>query len=197
MQSKITKKIIIDQYKLETLFRLKCPQKLIINLLKTGKFTPTGDSLIDYNLESLIDYKTFNNNNWGGKREGAGRPKNNKLKNQDEYQDEYQNTNQDVDKDKDKYIYNNINNNNNILSGIRDKRFIPPTEQEVLDYAKQMHEVREIYGFYCSKSMAESFYGHYASQNWIIGNGIPMWDWKKKLKEWSLKQQKIDNQKEL
>lgn len=101
----------------------------------------------------------------------------------------------DKDKDKDNININN-NNNNNILSGIREKKFVPPTEQEVLEYAKSMHEARNIGGFYCSKNMAESFYGHYASQNWIIGNGIPMWNWQKKLKEWSLKQQKIDNQKE-
>lgn len=98
MQYKNTKKIILDQRKLETLFRIGCPDNLIIELLKTGTFTPTGDSLIDDNLESLIDHKIFNNNNWGGKREGAGRPKNN----QDENQDENQDTDIDIDIDIDK-----------------------------------------------------------------------------------------------
>ena len=107
MQYKNTKKIILDQRKLETLFRIGCPDNLIIELLKTGTFTPTGDSLIDDNLESLIDHKLFNNENWGGKREGAGRPKNNQDKNQDEIQVDNQDKNQDTDKD----IYNNSRNN--------------------------------------------------------------------------------------
>ena len=81
---------MLDQRKLETLFRVGCPDNLIIELLKTGKFIPTGDSLIDDNLESLIDHKIFNNNNWGGKREGAGRPKNNQVENQVENQDKFQ-----------------------------------------------------------------------------------------------------------
>lgn len=108
---------MLDQRKLETLFRIGCPDNLIIELLKTGKFTPTGDSLIDDNLETLIDHKIFNNTNWGGKREGAGRPKNNQVENQDENQvenqDGIQDKNQDTDKDiKQEYIkYNNKYNN--------------------------------------------------------------------------------------
>ena len=109
---------MLDQRKLETLFRIGCPNNLIIELLKTGTFTPTGDSLIDDNLETLIDHKIFNNSNWGGKREGAGRPKNNQVKNQDEFQvenqveiqDKNQDKNQDTDKDI-KQEYNKYNNN--------------------------------------------------------------------------------------
>ena len=125
---------MLDQRKLETLFRIGCPDNLILELLKTGTFTPTGDSLIDDNLESLIDHKIFNNNNWGGKREGAGRPKNNQVENQDEFQVENQDANQDLNQDTDKdiepeyNIYNNIynipeNNNqdNNKLSGIKEE----------------------------------------------------------------------------
>lgn len=111
MQYKSIKKIILDQRKLETLFRIGCPDNLIIELLKTGTFTPTGDSLIDDNLETLIDHKIFNNTNWGGKREGAGRPKNNQDKNQVEFQDENQDKNQDTDKDIEQE-YNKYNNNN-------------------------------------------------------------------------------------
>lgn len=105
MQYKNTKKIILDQRKLETLFRIGCPDNLIIELLKTGTFTPTGDSLIDDNLESLIDHKIFNNNNWGGKRECAGAPKGNtnakknNQNNQDNNQDENQDTDIDIDKE--------------------------------------------------------------------------------------------------
>ena len=127
MQYKSTKKIMLDQRKLETLFRIGCPDNLIIELLKTGKFVPTGDSLIDDNLETLIDHKIFNNTNWGGKREGAGRPKNNQDENQVEFQDEnqdgFQDKNQDADKDMDNINNNNIYNtqDNNKLSGIKEE----------------------------------------------------------------------------
>lgn len=109
MQYKETKKIMIDQRKLETLFRIGCPDNLIIELLKTRTFTPTGDSLIDDNLESLLDYKYFVNNGWGGKRNGAGRKsqktsKNNHLENQDENQVDNQDANQDIIKSVDKDI---------------------------------------------------------------------------------------------
>lgn len=113
MQYKNSKKLLIDQRKLESLFRLGCPDKQIIDLLKTGTFESTGDSLIDDMLESLIDYRVFEN--WGGTRTGAGRKskksaKKNQLENQDDNQDEKQLANQDanhlacqvVDKDIDK-----------------------------------------------------------------------------------------------
>lgn len=51
-------------------------------------------------LSKNIVFKEYNN--YGGKRENSGRPKNNQLENQDENQLENQDTNQDVDKDKDK-----------------------------------------------------------------------------------------------
>lgn len=123
MQYKNSKKLLIDQRKLESLFRLGCPDKQIIDLLKTGTFASTGDSLIDDMLESLIDYRVFEN--WGGTRTGAGRKpkkfaKKNQLENQDDNQDEKQLANQDanhlacqvVDKDidKDKVISKILNN---------------------------------------------------------------------------------------
>lgn len=181
---------MLDQRKLETLFRIGCHDNLIIELLKTGTFTPTGDTLIDDNLESLIDHKIFNNNNWGGKREGAGRPKNNQVENQVENQDK----NQDTDID----IYNN-NNNNNIYSrdsnkgGVGEKEkgksvrgaFIPPPLEEVLEYAKERCDLPEIMGgFQCSKEMVIEFYNHYDRQGWILGNGIHMTNWKSALKKW-------------
>lgn len=100
MQYKNSKKIIIDRRKLETLFRLGCPDNQILQLLRTGEFTPTGDSLIDETLECLVDFKEFEN--WGGKREGSGRPKNNQLENQLENQDTIQDVDKDKDKDRDK-----------------------------------------------------------------------------------------------
>ena len=99
MQYKNSKKLLIDQRKLESLFRLGCPDKQIIDLLKTGTFASTGDSLIDDMLESLIDYRVFEN--WGGTRTGAGRKtkksaKKNQLESQDDNQDEKQLANQDI-----------------------------------------------------------------------------------------------------
>ncbi len=124
MQYKETKKIMIDQRKLETLFRIGCPDNLIIELLKTRTFTPTGDSLIDDNLESLLDYKYFVNNGWGGKRNGAGRKsqktsKNNHLENQVDNQVDNQDANQDIIKSVDKDI--DIDNKESI-GGVGEKR---------------------------------------------------------------------------
>ena len=104
MQYKTSKKILIDKRKLDTLIRLKCPKEILINLILENKLTLTGDSLIDDNLESLIEIKEFEN--WGGFRRGAGRKQEkNHLENQDENQDENhlenQDANQVVDKDKD------------------------------------------------------------------------------------------------
>ena len=104
MQYKQSKKIIIDSNKLAVLIRIGCPDKQLLDLIKTGTFERTGDTLIDDTLECLIDLKTFKN--WGGKRDNAGRPKKNQLENQDENQLENQDGNQDafqvVDKDIDK-----------------------------------------------------------------------------------------------
>lgn len=124
MQYNSSRKIIIDERKLSILIRLGCPDKQILDLIKTGTFEKTGDRIIDETLECLIDIKEFDN--WGGKRKGAGRPK----KNQDDIQDENQLDNQDgnqdaiqvVDKDIDKDNINKIikllNNNNGFSNKI-------------------------------------------------------------------------------
>ena len=185
MQYKNTKKIILDQRKLETLFRIGCPDNLIIELLKTGTFTPTGDSLIDDNLESLIDHKLFNNENWGGKREGAGRPKNN----QDENQDENQDKNQDTDKYID--IYNNTRDSNNGGMGGKEKGgFVPPTLEEVLEYARQQNSFAGVGGFACTDEQATDFFNHYDRQGWLLGNGIHMANWHSGLMKWAKEQNK-------
>lgn len=194
MQYKNTKKIILDQRKLETLFRIGCPDNLIIELLKTGIFTPTGDSLIDDNLESLIDHKIFNNNNWGGKREGAGRPKNN----QDEIQVEFQDDNQDKNQDTDIDIYNNNNtstrnSNKGGMGGKEKGGFVPPTLEEVLEYARQQNNFAGVGGFACTPEQAEEFWSYYESQGWRIGNdsNTPIRDWRPKLRQWCLKAKQI------
>lgn len=121
MQYKSNTKILIDKRKLDLLIRLGCPDKQIVDVIKTGNFTPTGDSLIDETLECLVDVKSFTN--WGGSRNNAGRKSNknkeiNQVENQLENQVESHLANQDtfqvVDKDKDIYNNINININNNL-----------------------------------------------------------------------------------
>lgn len=110
MQTKITRKIIIDKHKLDILMRLGCAESTIMSHIIGVEPIKTGDALTDEILESLVDYKEFDN--WGGTRQGAGRPKKNQLENQDDkinlkikmnIQDENQLANQDtiqvVDKD--------------------------------------------------------------------------------------------------
>ena len=122
MQYQKNQKIIIDSRKLEVLIRLGCPDEIILQKIKTGKSQKTGDKLIDETLECLVDFKEFYN--WGGKRDGSGRPRKISIKNQDENQDDFQDENQDenqvvnqdvnqvVDIDKDKDI--DIDKNNKI-----------------------------------------------------------------------------------
>lgn len=127
MQYKSNTKIIIDKRKLDVLIRLGCPDKQILDLIKTGTFEKTGDRIIDETLECLVDIKEFDN--WGGKRSGAGRPKKNQddiqdenqLDNQDGNQDAIQVVDKDIDKDRDninkiiKILNKNNNYNNKIL----------------------------------------------------------------------------------
>ena len=80
MQYKKNQKIIIDSRKLEVLIRLGCPDEIILQKIKTGKSQKTGDKLIDETLECLVDFKEFEN--WGGKRDGSGRPRKISIKNQ-------------------------------------------------------------------------------------------------------------------
>lgn len=175
MQYKNNKKIIIDQRKLEFLFRLGCPDKQIIELLKTGDFTSTGDNLIDETLESLLDFKVFEN--WGGARKGVGRKpkksgKKNQLENQDENQLENQDDGQVVDKDIDKDIYiNNIFNNN--IYKQENKRFTKPTLEQVKQYCIERNNNVD----------CERFINYYESNGWKVGKS-PMKDWKAAVRNW-------------
>ena len=117
MQYKINKKIIIDKRKLDTVIRLGCPDDILLCLITKGEFKPTGDSLIDENLESMIEEKEFTN--WGGNHNPTGKnqytKKNNnlgqdvgQLVHQVEGQDIGQDVDKDIDKDNNiKELYNN------------------------------------------------------------------------------------------
>ena len=104
MQYKNATKIIIDKRKLDILIRLGCPDNQILELIKTGKFTKTGDSLIDETLECLADFKEFKN--WGGNHNPKGINGCNKKKKrgqvdiQVDKQDDCQVVDKDIDKDK-------------------------------------------------------------------------------------------------
>lgn len=74
------------------------------------------------------------------------------------------------------------------IKGIdQNKNFAPPKLEELLKYAKEQNDFAGIGGFECSRYTAEQFWSHYQSCGWIVGNGIPMWDWKAKLREWCIK----------
>jgi hypothetical protein len=63
--------------------------------------------------------------------------------------------------------------------------FVTPTEEEVVNYAKQMCELPPVMGgFQCSKDMVVEFFNHYDRQGWILGNGVHMTNWKSALKKW-------------
>ncbi len=116
MQYKNATKIIIDKRKLDILIRLGCPDNQILELIKIGKFTPTGDSLIDETLECLVDFKEFKN--WGGNHNPKGingcnkKKKRGQVDQQVDKQDDCQVVDKDIDKDieedkdkKNKYIF--------------------------------------------------------------------------------------------
>ena len=176
MQYKNATKIIIDKRKLDILLRLGCPDKQILELIKTGEFTKTGDSLVDETLECLLDVKCFRN--WGGSRENSGRKSNNSNKlNQVDFQDEKQDEKQDenhlvnqdifqvVDIDKDIY---NINNN---------KIFKKPTLEEVKAYCLERKNNVD----------AERWLNYYTSNGWKVGKN-PMKDWKAAVRTWESKE---------
>lgn len=98
MRYKKSIKILIDKRKLDTLIRLDCPKEILIDLIFENKLNLTGDSLIDDNLESLIEIKEFKN--WGGNHNPKG---NNQytLGQVDHIVDLGQNVGQVGDKDKD------------------------------------------------------------------------------------------------
>ena len=76
------------------------------------------------------------------------------------------------------------------------KQFIPPTLDQVLEYARQQNSIAMCGGFACSEQVAEEFWSHYESQDWRISNesNTPIRDWKPKLRQWCLREKKQQNQ---
>ena len=71
MQYRKSTKLVIDKRKLDVLIRLGCPDRQLLDVIKTGKFKKTGDSLLDETLECLVDIKDFKN--WGGNHNPKGK----------------------------------------------------------------------------------------------------------------------------
>ena len=70
------------------------------------------------------------------------------------------------------------------------KKFIAPTLDEVLEYAKQQNEMAGLGGVRCSKQTAESFWSNYESNGWVISNEsrTPIRDWKARLRQWAIRE---------
>lgn len=188
MRYKNSVKLIIDKRKLDTLMRLNCPIEILMSLILKNELKLTGDELIDDNLESLIEIKQFNN--WGGNREGAGRPIKNQLENQDENQLENQDGNQDIiqvgDKDKDiDKLSNSIPNRIDIssITNIEIKKFKKPTLKEVKQYCLERGNNID----------AEKFINSNEAKGWMIGKN-KMKDWKAAIRTWERNQIKWNNE---
>ena len=80
----------------------------------------------------------------------------------------------------------NANVDNKRGVGEKEKgKFVPPTLEEILAYAKERCDLPDVMGgFQCSKDMVIEFYNHYDRQGWMLGNGIHMTKWQSALKKW-------------
>lgn len=84
----------------------------------------------------------------------------------------------------------NINNNSReyipSLSTTHVNTFIPPTEEQVLEYARQQNDCAGMGGFACSDDDAHDFYDYYAGIGWHLPNDAhtPILDWKPFLRKW-------------
>lgn len=65
--------------------------------------------------------------------------------------------------------------------------FTPPTEEQVLEYARQQNECAGIGGFACPDDTAQAFYDYYTGIGWHLPNDAhtPILDWKPFLRKWA------------
>lgn len=90
------------------------------------------------------------------------------------------------------YKYNNNINNNNTrnsnkggMGGKEKWGFVPPTLEEVLEYARQQNSFAGVGGFACTDEQATDFFNQYDRQGWLLGNGIHMANWRSGLMKWA------------
>lgn len=159
-------KLIFDKRKLETLIRLGVPDSALIELLKTGKATPTGDMLVDDYLKTVLTIKSFSSD-WGGKRQK--KQDDHHLESQDEKQDDHHLEDKDNDKD------NNRIDKDKGVQGEKEKKgvFKKPTVEEVETYCREK-------GYDWD---AGEFVDFYESKGWKIGT-TTMADWKAAARNW-------------
>ena len=96
------------------------------------------------------------------------------------------------DKDKDKDKDENKDNKGGV-GGKEKEGFVPPTLEEVLEYAREQNNFAGCGGFACTPEQAEEFWSYYESQGWRIGNdsNTPIRDWKPKLRQWHIKAKQV------
>lgn len=58
--------------------------------------------------------------------------------------------------------------------------FVPPTADDVQAYADEFCSMQGL-----PHVDAHAFYDHYAAQGWVMGNNIPMHDWKAAVRKWA------------
>ena len=63
-------------------------------------------------------------------------------------------------------------------------KFVPPTEDEVMAYVKQMSLSAGTGGFDCCPEQARLFFAYYDNANWKDKNGTPILNWQKSFKVW-------------
>lgn len=70
------------------------------------------------------------------------------------------------------------NNNDNKLSLLKEKRFIPPTLEEIINYCNERNNNVD----------AQTFYDYYQVNDWKDSQGKPIKNWKQKLITWEKKE---------
>lgn len=208
MQMRKTKKLVIDYDKLQILLRLGCDNTSIISALKLEPIPKTGDNLVDSILESLVDYREFDN--WGGKRKGSGRKHRNQVENQVESQVVNQESGSLAGRGREQekencLFFNSANsdirntrardssiNNTSAKNDASDPQINPPTLEEVLADASLQNEMAGAGGYKISKEEAESFFSTFAGSGWKIHNAYetPIRDWKAYMRQWAIKKER-------
>lgn len=84
-----------------------------------------------------------------------------------------------------KYKRQTKNISENIVSSLRTTR-VTPTEEEILEYARQQDEMAGMGGFAVTQEQAQDFYDYYTGIGWALPNDAktPIVDWKPFLRKW-------------
>lgn len=81
---------------------------------------------------------------------------------------------------------NNIPGNNNINNNNTTRACKNPSQDEVLEYARQQNEFAGAGGFAVTPEIAQDFYDYYSGIGWVLPNDFhtPIVDWKPFLRKW-------------